>query len=257
MTVAVSKPVEIAGPSGKRTILVVDDEPSVRRVLRKCFETECYEVIEAANSEQTLAAISDIHVDLITLDVNLAGEDGLWLAQKIRVFSSIPIIMVSGKGELIDTVVGLEVGADDYITKPFELREVLARVKSALRRSRLNQTSSEQRSTARSAATGVFLFSGCTLSSSTRDLTRSDGERCELTTAEFKLLEALVTHARQVLSRDQIMDTLKGSEWNPNDRTIDNQVARLRKKLDAIGVVRAIKTVRGAGYQFTHNVTRH
>lgn len=248
----------------KPKILVVDDEAQVRSLLRKCFEKESYTVIEAANCEMTLQAVNEQDIDLITLDVNLDGEDGLGLASRIRAVSSVPIIMVSGKGELIDTVVGLEVGADDYISKPFELREVVARVKSALRRSQLSKQNAPMRHSAELATTNVsqlkagsgrqYRFSGCVLCSKTRDLKNTEGRNCNLTSAEFNLLEVLVSHAHQVLSRDQIMDSVKGMDWNPNDRTIDNQIARLRKKLDGMGIENAIRTVRGSGYQFTPDV---
>ncbi|NND90091.1 MAG: response regulator transcription factor [Granulosicoccus sp.] len=242
-------------PTHKPLILVVDDDVAVRRVLRRCFETESYLVSEAGDSAQTLEILKDQPVDLITLDINLDGEDGLQLARTIRGFSAVPIIMVSGKGELIDTVVGLEVGADDYITKPFELREVLARVKSALRRSMLNSAPVRDAvTTPRRGDPVQFRFAGCTLCTRTRDLQDAHGNTCELTTAEYKLLEALLRHPHQVMSRDQIMDMIKGTQWNPSDRTIDNQVARLRRKLESIGAPSAIKTIRGSGYQFTLEV---
>lgn len=238
----------------KQQILVVDDEASIRKVLRRYFESESYKVLEAANRDQTMDAVQTSTVDLITLDINLNGEDGLSLAREIRACSAVPIIMVSGKNDLIDKVVGLEVGADDYISKPFELREVLARVKSVLRRVQLDLVQPAA-ATAPGSQAQQILFADCILCPNTRDLTKTDGTRCLLTTAEYNLLHTLVCHAHHVLSRDQIMDRMKGCEWSPTDRTIDNQVARLRKKLDAIGVEHAIKTVRGLGYQFTQDVT--
>ena len=244
-------------PDAKNTILVVDDEAAVRRLLRRCFELENYVVAEAESRQDTLDSLAERQIDLITLDVNLAGEDGLSLAREIRAFSSVPIIMVSGKGELIDTVLGLEVGADDYIAKPFQLREVLARVKSALRRSQLNNTKSDQKiNSTKSDAANEFRFADCVLCPRLRDIRKSDGTVGELTTAEFDLLKTFAKHTQQVLTRDQIMDQMKGTDWNPNDRTIDNQVARLRKKLMTVGIKNAIKTVRGLGYQFTKDVKR-
>ena len=244
-------------PDAKNTILVVDDEAAVRRLLRRCFELENYVVAEAESRQDTLDSLAERQIDLITLDVNLAGEDGLSLAREIRAFSSVPIIMVSGKGELIDTVLGLEVGADDYIAKPFQLREVLARVKSALRRSQLNNTKSDQKiNSTKSDAANEFRFADCVLCPRLRDIRKSDGTVGELTTAEFDLLKTFAKHTQQVLTRDQIMDQMKGTDWNPNDRTIDNQVARLRKKLMSVGINNAIKTVRGLGYQFTMDVEK-
>ena len=239
----------------KQTILVVDDEPSVRLLLRRAFEAESYQVLDAENRQQTLDAVEQYPVSLVTLDINLAGEDGLAVAQAIRAVSSVPIIMVTGKGDLIDTVVGLEMGADDYIAKPFQIREVLARIKSALRRGQLNDNPDPQPAETHSDTQPQFYhFANCTLSTHTRDLSDPDGIVCELTTAEFNLLEVFVRHALHALSRDQIMDKIKGSDWNPNDRTIDNTVAKLRKKLAALGVHKAIKTVRGVGYQFAIEV---
>lgn len=245
-------------PDPKHTILIVDDEAAVRRLLRRCFESENYLVEEANSHQETLDALKNKQVDLITLDVNLAGEDGLSLAREIRTFSSVPIIMVSGKGELIDTVLGLEVGADDYIAKPFQLREVLARVKSALRRSALNSTPAvHENSPTVADVLHEYRFADCVLCSKQRDIRKSDGTIGELTTAEFDLLQAFAKHSQQVLTRDQIMDQMKGTDWNPNDRTIDNQVARLRKKMSSMGMVNPIKTVRGLGYQFTMDVEKH
>jgi len=189
-------------------------------------------------------------IDLITLDISLGSEDGLEIAREIRASHSTPIIMVSGKGDLIDTVVGLEVGADDYITKPFELREVIARVRAVLRR----YQSVEEKSTTQ-ATTSLHKFDNWTLNSSTRELHDTENNPVPLTTGEYELLYVFVTNPRQVLSRDQIMDNLKGREWLPNDRTIDNQVARLRKKLEAADDAQPlIKTVRGAGYLFTAEI---
>ncbi len=244
----------------QRTILVVDDETSVRTLLRRCFEMEAFKVIEADCGKDMMAALNAGGIDLITLDLKLGGEDGLQLAREVRNRFTTPIIMVSGKGELIDRVVGLELGADDYISKPFELREVLARVRSVLRRSDLAAASrrdpppQESQETHVPVATRRYLFGDCSLCTRTRELTARDGSLCELTTSEFDLLVIFLCRTHQALNRDQIMDALKGNDWNPNDRTIDNHVARLRKKLEIAGVPRAIKTIRGIGYQFTADV---
>ena len=234
-------------------ILIVDDEPSVRKLLRKCLEKEGFQIHEAANGAEMHAAIESHPIDLVTLDISLGGEDGLDLARELRTDSQVPIIMVSGKGELIDTVVGLEVGADDYISKPFQLREVVARVRAVLRR---YQTTSAQ-STPSDDGKHCYRFNNWTLDSSTRELLDADNIPVSITSGEFDLLLLFVTAPRRVLSRDQIMDSLRGNEWLPNDRTIDNQVARLRKKLTVpAGEVSLIKTVRGTGYLFTAEVTR-
>ena len=243
------------------TILVVDDESSVRKLLRRCFEMETFDVIEADCGKDMMTALEAGSIDLITLDLKLGGEDGLQLAREVRSRFTTPIIMVSGKGDLIDRVVGLELGADDYISKPFELREVLARVRSVLRRTAQSGTSQTETAAPLSTQSKKlkeqarrFHFNNCSLCTRTRELNASDGSLCELTTSEFDLLVIFLQRAHQALNRDQIMDALKGNDWNPNDRTIDNHVARLRKKLEAAGAPRAIKTIRGIGYQFTADV---
>ncbi len=235
-------------------ILVVDDEAPIRKLLRRCLERETFHVLEAENSAQTLDLLRGNDINLITLDLSLGGEDGLELARAIRAESQVPIIMVSGKGDLIDTVVGLEIGADDYISKPFELREVVARVRAVLRR--YQPAAQPQPTPAAQADSGEELhFERWILNCITRELHDTDGNPVPLTTGEFDLLHLFVKSPRKVLSRDQIMDELKGNEWLPNDRTIDNQVARLRKKLTLEGDQQLIKTVRGSGYLFTPQVT--
>ena len=247
-------------PDTPKKILVVDDESSVRKLLRRCFEMESFEVTEADCGQEMMAALEVGDIDLITLDLKLEGEDGLQLAREVRNRFTTPIIMVSGKGELIDRVVGLELGADDYISKPFELREVLARVRSVLRRATLASDSrgddlpQEHKLADVAGNNRRYHFSDCSLCTRTRELTARDGSLCELTTAEFDLLVIFLRRAHQALNRDQIMDALKGNDWNPNDRTIDNHVARLRKKLETAGAPRVIKTIRGIGYQFTADV---
>jgi DNA-binding response OmpR family regulator len=237
--------------NGKTRILVVDDDPKIRTLLRRLFEGEGWVVQEASSREEVRGQLAAGRVDLVTLDLMLGGEDGLTIARELRQESNLPIIMVSGKGDTIDRVVGLEIGADDYITKPFHVREVLARVRAVLRRS-------EEAATAQSlimAAREAFAFGGFVVDLSKRELHTADGGNIPLTTAEFALLEAFVRNVNRVLSRDRIMDLTKGHEWNPLDRTIDNHVARLRKKIehDPENPL-LIKTVRGIGYSFTADV---
>jgi len=237
------------------TILIVDDESSIRRLLRRALEQEGFRVLEAENGSELTSTIQNESVDLITLDLSLGSENGLELAREIKKESDVGIIIVSGKGELIDTVVGLEVGADDYITKPFELRDVIARVRAVLRRSAKHKATSALSDTSTTALECKFSFAGWTLDTLTRELRDQQEQICDLTTGEYELLHLLVRHPRQVLSRDQIMDQIKGHQWAANDRTIDNQVARLRKKLKVDDDQSAvIKTIRGAGYMFTPNV---
>ena len=231
-------------------ILIVDDDPQVRRMLRRCLEGEGYMVGEASGRTELLAALAAGRVDLITLDLNLDGEDGLSLAREVRGTSQVPIIMITGKGDTIDRVVGLEMGADDYIAKPFHLREVLARVRSVLRRAPVPIATDPPDEPP--AAVGQLRFEGWTLDLGRRELTDCKGVTCELTSGEFELLAVFAQRPNRVLNRDQIMDLVKGHDWNPNDRSIDNQIARLRKKIEADPKnPRLIKTVRGVGYTFT------
>jgi DNA-binding response OmpR family regulator len=233
-----------------RHILVVDDDPKVRTLLRRCFEGEGFAVSEAKNGLELLAQLDRHPVSLITLDLNLGPENGLDLARQVRQQHNVPIIMLTGKGDPIDRVVGLELGADDYLAKPFELRELLARVRAVLRRS--NTTSAPEPSR------GRLEFEGWAFDLNGRELSRQHtGERLELTTGEFNLLEMFVKRPHRVLSRDDIMDLLKGHDWSPLDRSIDNLIARLRKKIEPDpDHPRLIKTVRGVGYTFAAEVRR-
>jgi DNA-binding response OmpR family regulator len=236
-------------------ILVVDDEPEVRLLLRRCFEREGYTVSEAHNGEHLFQMLDLRRVNLITLDLGLGGEDGLELARRVRAKCNLPIVMISGKGDTIDRVVGLELGADDYITKPFHLREVLARVRAVLRR--YEGTADNAARTALDVSADVVRFAQWVLDTRRRELRTASGAEQELTTAEFNLLDIFVKQPGRVLSRDNIMDHLKGTDWSPVDRTIDNLVARLRKKIEQDpDAPHLIKTVRGIGYVFTGDVKR-
>ena len=230
-------------------LLVVDDDPRVRTLLRRCFEGEGFMVSAAKDGAELRACLERHAVDLITLDLTLGQENGLDLAREIRRQQNIPIIMLTGKGDAIDRVVGLELGADDYLVKPFELRELVARVRAVLRRATAEKSV---------ASTQRFAFEGWLLDLDRRSLRREGGEDQDLTTSEYDLLVAFVKRPQRVLSRNDIMDLLKGHDWSPLDRSIDNLVARLRKKIEHDPEhPRLIKTVRGVGYTFSANVTRH
>jgi two-component system OmpR family response regulator len=191
--------------------------------------------------------LSQTPADLVILDLMLPGEDGLTLARALRSQSGIGIIILTGRGETVDRIIGLEMGADDYLPKPFHLRELLARVKSVLRRVQ-SRTSEAGAQPARSRAR----FAGWSLDLSSRELTSPAGEAVRLTTGEFDLLAAFVGNANQVLSRDRLLDLARNREAGPFDRTIDVQVGRLRRKLeDDPQNPTLIKTVRGSGYIFT------
>jgi len=235
-------------------ILVVDDEPEVRRLLEAGLKAEGYAVSEAADGAGLLAILEKKPVHLITLDVRLGGEDGFNLAREVRAKNNVPIIMISGKGDMIDRVVGLELGADDYIAKPFHMREVLARVRAVLRR--YETQGSEAARVSPAEKTRRFEFDGWLLDAGRRALVNPEGKDCELTTAEFNLLLLLVERPGRVLSRDELMDLLKGHDWTPLDRSIDGLVARLRKKIERGEVPQLVKTVRGVGYVFAAQVRR-
>ncbi|WDR02861.1 response regulator [Devosia algicola] len=229
-------------------ILVVDDDEQIRRLLRRCLESEGYRVSEAQDQPGVEAHLGT-DVDLITLDLGLGRTDGLSIARTVRQRSNVPIIMITGKGDMIDRIVGLEVGADDYIAKPFHLREVLARVRSVLRRAAPldNGTAKQAPGTPNQVRFDQFV-----LDLDRRELMGPEGRERQLTSGAFDLLTMFVQHPHRVLSRDQIMDLLKGQDWAPNDRSIDNRIARLRKVIeDDPRVPRLLKTVRGAGYSFT------
>ncbi len=240
-----------------KSILVVDDEPKVRSLLRRCLEMDGYEVIEAENGEQVHSAIINHTVDLITLDLNLGSESGLTIASEIRATSHIPIIMVTGKGEVIDTVVGLEIGADDYISKPFHVREVQARVRSVIRRTGTNSAKLNRSIEAKDTSErgNVYQFDGWMVDSNNLKVRDRNGSLADLTTGDLQLLMVFLKNPKRVLSRDQLLDHLNGQEWTPYDRVIDNKVARLRKKLETNPAKPGIiKTVRGIGYLFSSDV---
>lgn len=245
---------EMDSQSGK-TILIVDDEQPVRTLLRECFELEGYTVVEAPDAETALATIQADPVSLVTLDLKLGGDDGLELARKIRAVCNVPIVMVTGKGDMIDRIVGLELGADDYIAKPFHVREVLARVKAVLRRYEASGHGNER--TDKSVDDEQYAFGGLVLNIPRRELRAEAGESRDLTTAEFNMLAMFVRRPHRVLSRDNIMDLLKGHEWSPFDRSIDSLVVRLRRKIEPDPEApQMIKTVRGVGYVFAADVRK-
>jgi len=237
-------------------ILVVDDDKGIRSMLRRYLAAEGFRVSEAADGAALRAAFKEAEVDLVLLDLVMPGEDGLSLARDIRRHSSVPIIILTGKGDLIDRVVGLEAGADDYLTKPFHLREVLARIRSVLRRARAPAPPSAEDKPAPPGAGEVLGFLGWELDLTRRELNPPSGARVPLTTGEFELLRAFARNANRVLTRDQLLDLVKGRSWSAFDRSIDTQVARLRRKIERDpGKPELIKTVRGAGYVFAAAVT--
>ena len=238
-------------------VLVVDDEPRIRTMLRRYLTEEGIRVSDAADGAAMRTTLEREAIHLVLLDLMMPGEDGLSLARYVRQRSEIPIIMLTGKGDLIDRVVGLEAGADDYITKPFQLREVLARIRTVLRRTSPNRPEAASTPTLPAATTAaeVLVFNGMRFDLLSRELQRPSGGIVRLTAAEFELLRVFARHPNRVLSRDQLIDQVKGREWAAYDRAIDTQVGRLRKKIevDPSNPV-LIKTVRGGGYVFAASV---
>lgn len=229
-------------------ILVVDDDPRIRSMLRRYLEGEGFRVSVAENGSQLRQQLPN-KIDLILLDIGLPGEDGLTLARDIRTTSQTAIIIISGRSDDVDRVVGLEVGADDYIAKPFNLREVLARIRSVLRRTQAPVTVQPAQTL---NAAGITRFDGWTLDYNRRELRAPTGKTIALTTGEFDLLAVFVKNPGRALTRDFLMDQTRGRAWEVFDRAIDAQVTRLRRKIDVDDSERMlIKSVRGVGYVFT------
>jgi DNA-binding response OmpR family regulator len=235
-------------------ILVVDDDPRIRQMLTRYFEQEGYRVSAAADGAAMRAQLNARKVDVILLDVVMPGEDGLSLARDIRAKSDVGIIMLTGRDEVLDRVVGLEVGADDYIAKPFHLREVLARVKSVARR-RKPAPDAARRS--EDSGEDVIRFDGWLLDTARRRLVSPSGEDVVLTSGEFDLLAALAKHPGRVFSRETLMEHTRGHGLRAFDRTIDARIARLRKKIERNPKSPTIvKSIRAVGYVFTAKVDR-
>lgn len=226
-------------------MLVVDDDAGLRETLADFFELEGYHVVQAANVAEARKALAAGEPALALLDINMPGGDGLTFASEIRARSSLPIIILSGKGAMVDRVVGLEIGADDYVAKPFELRELLARVRAVLRRA---QSTAPPASGAEDSER-VARFAGFTFMPGRRSLVSATGETIDLTGAEFNLMAAFIDRANRVLTRDAIADLTRKDDWEGFDRSIDTLVSRLRRKLAPhADAAQLIQTVRGEGY---------
>jgi DNA-binding response OmpR family regulator len=227
-------------------VLVVDDDPSIREMLSDYLSSQGFKVVLAEDGTAMRAAIEAAAPDLVLLDLKLPHEDGLSLARYLREHYDVGIIMVTGAGGLVDRIVGLEVGADDYVAKPFEPRELLARIKSVLRRMQARPALPGDRESTRSVSIGH-----CRLDLASHQLFDRDGAEIPITTMEFDLLKVFAENPGKALSRDRILTLTKNREWDPYDRSIDIRVARLRRKVEADpDNPRVIRTVRGVGYMF-------
>ncbi|MCG6969057.1 MAG: response regulator [Gammaproteobacteria bacterium] len=234
-------------------VLIVDDDPAIREMLRDYLESNQYQVYEADSGAGMREQLSTALPHVVLLDVGLPGEDGLSLARYVREHYDIGIIMVSGAGETIDRIVGLEVGADDYLAKPFDPRELRARLKSVVRRYQRAQPSmpqSMQQDVASDSASRVR-FGLCTLDLNSYQLFSAADEEIPMTTMEFELLKIFAERPNRPLTRDQILSLTQNRDWDPYDRSIDIRIARLRRKIEIdANKPQVIKTVRGVGYMF-------
>ena len=232
-----------------KSILIVDDDPRICRLVARHLSREGYSVRTASSGEEMRHRIAEEQPQLIVLDLMLPDEDGFSLAREIRAESNVGIVMLTGKTDTVDKIVGLEVGADDYVTKPFDERELVARVRSVLRRMHDDASKKERQGS-------IACFEGWRLDLAGYDLTSPDGKPVHLTNHEFQLLSALITHNHRVLTRDAILELVSNRDWDPDDRSIDVLVGKLRKKIEVDPRdPRLIKTIRGAGYKLTAKIT--
>jgi two-component system OmpR family response regulator len=232
-------------------LLLVDDERSIREPLAQYLARQGFRVTQVADAEQARARLSAYAIDLAIVDVMMPGEDGLSLCRHVAATSDVPVILLTARAEETDRIVGLEMGADDYVVKPFSPRELATRVKVILRRAQAGGVRQ------RAPESGSYAFAGWVLKSGERALIDREGVSVPLSTGEYNLLLALVTRPRQVLTRDQLLDLTQGREAAAFDRAIDNQVSRLRRKIEADArAPEIIKTVWGGGYTLAAEVTR-
>jgi two-component system torCAD operon response regulator TorR len=228
-------------------ILVVEDEPITREQLVSYFEEEGFRVTSTGSGDEVLPLVSENDIILVLLDIKLPGKDGLTLTREIRAESDIGVILVTSKQEQIDRILGLESGADDYVTKPFDPRELLSRARNLIRRVHIQQKQRKKNH--------IRTFEGWQLDLNKRELTSPDGEQTTLSAGEYQLLLAFMERAGEVMNRDQLMNRIRNREWFPDDRYIDVLVGQLRKKLgERAANAKIIATIHGTGYLFTPEV---
>jgi two-component system OmpR family response regulator len=231
-------------------ILLVDDERSIRDPLARYLEKQGFRVTEAGDAAAGRAALKGYDIDVVLLDIMMPGEDGLSLTRHIAENGGPPVILLTARTEEADRIVGLEIGADDYVVKPFSPRELVARIKVALRRAASSGQMKGNGGT-------IWSFDGWQLRTAEQQLFDPHGALVPLSSGEYRLLEALIERAGQVLNRDQLLDLTRGRLAGPFDRAIDNQVSRLRRKIEAdLKDPKYIKTIWGGGYRFSVEVKR-
>jgi two-component system OmpR family response regulator len=231
-------------------ILIVDDDRDIRTLLAEYLDGNGLRTLTATNGAEMRRVLEESRVDLIVLDLTLPGEDGLTLCRNLRANSNVPVIMLTARGEPLDRILGLEMGADDYLAKPFEPRELFARIRSVLRRTQALPPNMAQPDVA------AMRFAHWTLDLTARHLVNRDGVVVALSGAEFRLLKVFLDHPNRVLNRDQLLELTQGRESDPFDRSVDIQISRLRQKLgDDARTPAIIKTVRNEGYVLATAVT--
>jgi len=230
-------------------LLLVDDEETLREPLAEYLSRQGFSVVQAASAAEARSRLREEIPGLVLLDIMMPGEDGLSLCRHLVESRDIPVILLTARGEATDRIVGLEIGADDYVVKPFEPRELVARIRSVLRRAARNGPPAE--------ADEPYLFEGWSLDPLKRRLTDPEGAAVAISSAEFRLLMAFLEHPRQVLDRDRLLDMVQGREAHLFDRAVDNQISRLRRKVEAdTRNPQLIQTVWGGGYMLAADVAR-
>ncbi|MFL9923377.1 response regulator [Herbaspirillum lusitanum] len=231
-------------------ILVVDDDREIRTLLAEYLDGNGFRTLTATNGAEMRKVLEESRIDLIVLDLTLPGEDGLTLCRNLRATSNVPVIMLTARGEPLDRILGLEMGADDYLAKPFEPRELFARIRSVLRRTQALPPNMAQ------LDASAMRFGQWTLDLTARHLLNQDGVVVALSGAEFRLLKVFLDHPNRVLNRDQLLELTQGREADPFDRSVDIQISRLRQKLgDDARTPAIIKTVRNEGYVLATTVS--
>jgi two-component system phosphate regulon response regulator OmpR len=229
-------------------VIVVDDEPDIREVIAAYLGKYGFVVSGAADGQELDACLASASPDLLILDINLPGEDGFAIARRVRTFSAVPILMLTADDDRVDRVVGLELGADDYVTKPFDLRELRARIHAVLRRTGQTRDPRQQQS---ERSPESVCFGDLVLDLEAHRLLRPDGTELEITAMEFDLLATFARNPNRVLSRDKLLDLAHKRDSEPFDRSIDVRIARIRRKVERDPEKpQLIKTMRGTGYMF-------